>query len=83
MTVRKMITRGLVYSVILKYYVCLKNLLVLKFTLALKLLLSLAFEEEEEIINSYNKIVEEIQLLCDRAVKESENGKSCRALPLF
>ena len=43
-----------------------------EFTLALKMLTALAFEKEE-IGNSYDKIVEEIQLVCDCTIKESEN----------
>ena len=33
---------------------------------------ALAFEKEEEIENSYDKIVEEIQIVCDSTIKESE-----------
>ena len=37
------------------------------------MLLALAFEKEENIIiNSHDKIVEEIQIVCDRTIKESE-----------
>ena len=41
-----------------------------EFALALKMLPALAFEKEEEIENSYGKIVEEIQIVCDRTLKE-------------
>ena len=43
-----------------------------EFALALKLLLALFFEKEEDIGNSYDKTVEEIQIVCDRTIKESE-----------
>ena len=43
-----------------------------EFALALKMLPALASEKEEEIGNSYDKIVEEIQFVCDRTIKESE-----------
>ena len=46
-----------------------------EFALALKLLPALAFEKEEEIRNSYDKIVEEIQIVCDRTIKESEKWR--------
>ena len=37
------------------------------------MLLALAFEKEENIIiNSHDKIAEEIQIVCDRTIKESE-----------
>ena len=53
-------------------------------SLAIKILPALAFEKIEEIGNSYDKIVEEIQINCDRTIKESEkNSKRWRALPLF
>ena len=44
--------------------------------LALKILPSLAFEKKEEIRNSYDKISEEIQVKCDRTIKERKNCKS-------
>ena len=40
-----------------------------EFALALKMLPALGFEKEE-IENSYGKIVEEIQIVCDRTLKE-------------
>ena len=43
-----------------------------RIALALKTLPALAFEKEEEIDNSYDKIVEEIQIVCNRTIKESE-----------
>ena len=44
--------------------------------LALKILPSLAFEKKEEIRNSYDKISEEIQVKCDRTIKERKKCKS-------
>ena len=41
-----------------------------EFALALKMLPALAIEKE--IGNSYDKLVEEIQIVCDRTIKESE-----------
>ena len=43
-----------------------------EFALALKMLAALAFEKEEEIGILYDKIVEEIQIVCDQIIKESE-----------
>ena len=43
-----------------------------EFALALKMLPALAFETKEQIGNSYDKIVEEIQIVCNRKIKESE-----------
>ena len=42
-----------------------------EFASAFKMLPALAFEKEE-IGNSYDKIVEEIQIVCDRTIKEAE-----------
>ena len=39
--------------------------------LALKMLPLLAFEKEDEIGNSYDDIVEEFQVVCNRTLKES------------
>ena len=44
---------------------------------------ALAFEKEEEIGNSYKKIVEEIQLVCDRTKKESEKIAKVDELCLY
>ena len=43
-----------------------------EFVLALKILPALAFEKEEEMGKSYDKIVEEIQIVCDCTIKYSE-----------
>ena len=43
-----------------------------EFALALKMLPALASEKEEKIGKTYDKIVEEIQLVCNHTIKESE-----------
>ena len=55
----------------------------LEFALALKMLPALAFEKEEEIGNSNDKIVEEIQIVCDSTIKESEKIAKVDKLCLF
>ena len=54
-----------------------------EFALALKMLPALAFEKEEKIGNSYDKIVEEIQIVCDRTLKESEKIAKVDELCLY
>ena len=43
-----------------------------EFALALKMLPALASEKEEKIGKTYDKIVKEIQLVCNHTIKESE-----------
>ena len=45
-----------------------------EFALALKMLPALAFKKEE-IENSYDKIVEEVQIVCDRTIKAKKRRK--------
>ena len=54
-----------------------------EFALALKMLPALAFEKEEGIGNSYDKIVEEIQIVCDHTIKESEKLAKVDELCLY
>ena len=54
-----------------------------EFALALKMLPALAFEKEEEIGNSYDKIVEGIQIVCNRTIKESEKIAKVDELCLY
>ena len=51
--------------------------------LTLKMLPSIAFGKEEEIRHSYDKIVEEFQVVCNRTMKKSKKSKSCQALLVF
>ena len=44
---------------------------------------ALAFEKEEEIGSSYDKKVEEIQIVCDRTIKESEKIAKIDELCLY
>ena len=54
-----------------------------EFALALKMLPALAFEKEEEIGNSYDKIVEEIQIVCNRTINEWEKIAKVDELCLY
>ena len=51
-------------------------------TLALEMLPSLAFEKEN-IGNSYDKIVEEIQIVCDRTIKVRKKPEKSDELCLY
>ena len=46
-----------------------------EFAFALKMLPALAFKKEEEIENSYDKIVEEVQIVGDRTIKAKKRRK--------
>ena len=54
-----------------------------EFASALKMLPALAFEKEIKIGNSYDKIVKEIQILCDRTIKETEKIAKVNELCLY
>ena len=54
-----------------------------EFASALKMLPTLAFEKEIEIGNAYDKIVKEIQILCDRTIKETEKIAKVNELCLY
>ena len=54
-----------------------------EFVLVLKMLPALAFEKDEEIGSSYNKIVDKIQTVSDRTIKKSEKIAKVDELCLY